>query len=177
MKWAPFNFFVWYMNFWIKTEEIYVFVFTIFIFKHNDLFNHRGQWSVLLFAVLLLLVDISYSCHISNSSAGTWADADAAAGWYLVPNRVSFNVKLANFVHLAAFLYRHSHLLPLPFFLGRHLWCLVFGSLVLQVNMELLNSSWFWHNHMIYNVYHNKYLIYYFKAISELLWTANDEHY
>ena len=94
-----------------------------------------------------------------------------------LPNRVSFNVKLANFVHLAAFLYRHSHLLPLLFFFGRHLWCLVFGSLVLQVNMELLNSSWFWHNHMIYNVYHNRYLIYYCQAISELLWTANDEHF
>ena len=131
------------MYFLIRTEEVYVFshCFHNFHNNHNDLFNHRGQWSVLLFAVLLPLVDISYSCHISNSSAGTWADADAAAGWYLVPNRVSFNVKLANFVHLAAFLYRHSHLLPLPFFLGRHLWCLVFGSLVLQVNMELLNSS------------------------------------
>ena len=137
------------MYFLIRTEEVYVFshCFHNFHNNHNDLFNHRGQWSVLLFAVLLLLVDISYSFHISNSSAGTWAAAGAATGrcFRLAPppasSRVSFNAKIANFVHLAAFLYRHSHLLPLLFFLGRHLWCLVFGSLVLQVNMELLNSS------------------------------------
>ena len=132
-----------------------MFLFSQFSFNHNDQFNHRGQWSVLLFAVLLLSVDISYSFHISNSSAGTWAAVDAATGVFAFPptpphqiglhspppKMVSFNAKIANFVHLAAFLYRHSHLLPLLFFFGRHLWCLVFGSLVLQVNMELLNSS------------------------------------
>ena len=63
-----------------------MFLFSQFSFNHNDQFNHRGQWSVLLFAVLLLLVDISYSCHISNSSAGTWAAADAATGFRLAPH-------------------------------------------------------------------------------------------
>ena len=62
-----------------------MFLFSQFSFNHNDQFNHRGQWSVLLFAVLLLSVDISYSFHISNSSAGTWAAVDAATGVFAFP--------------------------------------------------------------------------------------------
>ena len=63
-----------------QKKSMFLALFSQFSFNHNDLFNHRGQWSVLLFAVLLLSVDISYSFHISNSSAGTWAAADAATG-------------------------------------------------------------------------------------------------